>query len=336
MRCPRLSELPPPPPGKTGWPWTEESPQLPDLMPDGRLWPRISIVTPSYNQGVFLEETIRSVLLQGYPNVEYIIFDGYSFDHSVEVIKKYSEWLSLWVSEPDRGQTDAINKGFSKASGQIYGYLNSDDLYDSGILHAVANSFALSPEPNKHWVVSHVLDFCDQNKRLVIPPPDLELIHWVARRVSVHQPGTFWAAALYKEIKGFDENYKCAFDRKFFMEIIARGYMPQVLGRVGAYFRVHQASKTGLELERSPDGSIFVEEFIRISHEFMPRLRDEEQVAVRQYFRQQTMSRILRSINCGGRTGGKAILEFAFRSLGEFPSSIVTRFFWGAVRRLLW
>jgi cellulose synthase/poly-beta-1,6-N-acetylglucosamine synthase-like glycosyltransferase len=113
MRCPTLIELPPPPPGKTGWPWTEESPQLPDTMPDGRPWPRVSIVTPSYNQGEFIEETNRSVLLQGHSNLEYIIIGGGSTDNSVDTIHKYEKWLAYWVSEPDRGQADAINPNFA-------------------------------------------------------------------------------------------------------------------------------------------------------------------------------------------------------------------------------
>ncbi|MGA1791069.1 MAG: glycosyltransferase family 2 protein [bacterium] len=102
---------------------------MPDIMPDGTPWPKISIITPSYNQAAFIEETIRSVLLQGYPNLEYIIMDGGSSDHSVEIIKRYENYLACWVSERDRGQTDAINKGFAAASGRIMAWINSDDLY---------------------------------------------------------------------------------------------------------------------------------------------------------------------------------------------------------------
>lgn len=129
-----LEELPPLPPGKIGWPWTKESRQLPDTMPDSRPWPRISIVTPSFNQGRYIEETIRSVLLQGYPNLEYIVIDGGSSDNSVGIIKKYEPWLAYWVSEADRGQAHAINKGFQKATGEIFGWLNSDDVYCKGAL----------------------------------------------------------------------------------------------------------------------------------------------------------------------------------------------------------
>ncbi len=108
--------------------------------------PKISIVTPSYSQGKFLENAILSVLEQGYPNLEYIIIDGGSSDESVEIIKKYADRLAYWVSEPDRGQSHAINKGFERATGEIFGWLNSDDWYHPGALQSVAEAFAANPD----------------------------------------------------------------------------------------------------------------------------------------------------------------------------------------------
>lgn len=128
MICPRLAELPSPPSGKTGWPWTEESHRMADNASEGQPWPRISVITPSFNQGEFIEETIRSILLQGYPELEYFILDGGSTDGSVEIIKKYSCWLSYWVSEPDDGQSDAINRGLRMGTGSFATWINSDDL----------------------------------------------------------------------------------------------------------------------------------------------------------------------------------------------------------------
>ena len=141
MRCPTLSQLPPPPTGKTGWPWTEESPQILETGPEGQVYPRISVITPSYNQGSFLEETIRSVLLQGYPDLEYFIMDGNSKDESNEIIRKYEPWLKYWESKPDRGQSHAINKGWARASGDLIAYLNSDDFYFPSTLQTVTEAW---------------------------------------------------------------------------------------------------------------------------------------------------------------------------------------------------
>ncbi|UCC96269.1 MAG: glycosyltransferase [Candidatus Omnitrophota bacterium] len=142
MRCPTVKDLPLPPEGKTGWPWTVESPQEFKSESLSQSLPKMSIVTASYNQGQFIEETIRSVLLQGYPNLEYIIMDGGSSDDSVAIIKKYEKWLAFWMSEKDEGQAAALNKGFSKATGQILGWLNSDDIYQPGALQTMG----------QHWM----------------------------------------------------------------------------------------------------------------------------------------------------------------------------------------
>ena len=121
----------------TGWPWNVEIPQYPATVLDGSPWPKISIITPSVNQAEFVEETIRSVIMQGYPNLEYIIIDGGSTDGSVDIIKKYEENLTYWVSKSDQGQAHAINKGFTKISGDIFGWINSDDMLLPGSLSII-------------------------------------------------------------------------------------------------------------------------------------------------------------------------------------------------------
>ena len=136
-----LNQLPPPPPGKTGWPWTEESEGITQIKPDGTSWPQISIVTPSFNQGEFLEETIRSILLQNYPNLEYVVIDGGSSDNSVEIIKKYEQWITYWVSEKDRSQSHAINKGFERCTGKLVNWICSDDLLCKNALNLFAPTY---------------------------------------------------------------------------------------------------------------------------------------------------------------------------------------------------
>src|SRR6266568_7556231 len=142
MRCPTIAELPPPPIDRVGWPWTEAKDWLPELQPNGQAWPKVTIVTPSYNQGHFLEETIRSVLLQGYPDLEYIVIDGGSTDGSIEIIQRYSKELAHWSSEPDGGPAAGLNKGFRGATGEIFSFLNADDFYLPGAFYRIANIFS--------------------------------------------------------------------------------------------------------------------------------------------------------------------------------------------------
>lgn len=217
---PTLDEMPLPPPDKVGWPWTESCPHLAGTMPNGSSWPRISIVTPSYNQIQFIEETIRSVLLQGYPNLEYIVVDGGSTDGSPETIRRYEPWLAHWVSEPDRGQAHAINKGFALCTGDLLGWINSDDgLLPSALAHLAA-AFRQFPQS---ILLSDVLNV-----------DDVYGLTWLRRQTNVtfealaepgrhnvfwQQPGVYLPRALYQQVGELDETLRYVFDRDWMCRV---------------------------------------------------------------------------------------------------------------------
>lgn len=247
MHCPTLKELPSAPIGKTGWPWIGECPQLPDTMPDGRPWPKISIVTPNYNYGQFIEETIRSVLLQSYPNLEYIIIDAGSDDNSVEIIKKYEKWLAYWVTEIDKGQINAINKGFMYATGDIFCWLNSDDWLERGALKIIAEILS----KGGYWVTGNSL-MIDESYRVIghyIPEVIRTSAYWVelflkGTSVSLPQPSTFWIKDVWLNAGPLDEKYQCSFDHEFFFRVYRKFGQPIIINYNLAFFRSHKNSKT--------------------------------------------------------------------------------------------
>lgn len=195
MVPPRLTDLPPAPPDKTGWPWTVETAPLPPTLPDGRPWPRISIVSPNYNYAHYFEETLRSVLLQGYPDLEYIVIDDGSTDDSVALIERYAPWLAFWRTRPNCGQSCSINEGFAQATGAIWGWLNSDDLFYPGALALVARELACRERTVLVGASTmtdgpHTLHGRDDRRR-----PDWPQIAYDGR--TFPQPSTFWTADLW-------------------------------------------------------------------------------------------------------------------------------------------
>ncbi len=250
MHCPTLTELPPPPPGKTGWPWTEESPQYPEMMFDGSPWPRVSIVTPSYNQAQFIEETIRSVLLQGYPNLEYIIIDGGSTDGSVEIIKKYEPWLAYWVSERDRGQSHAINKGWQRSTGEILAWLNSDDLYTASSVGKAVDALQANPTASLVYSDCFIVDAIGKHLRNWVSQP-FDLATLFSYGTYILQQTTFIRRHVLETVGWLDESLQMIMDTDLFIRIGLIVQSPKVY-LSGTYFakcREHSSSKTKTQSE---------------------------------------------------------------------------------------
>jgi glycosyltransferase involved in cell wall biosynthesis len=243
MNCQKKDKFPPSPSGKTSWPWTEETTPSQDTMPKSLELPKISIVTPSYNQGQFIEETIRSVLLQGYPNLEYIIIDGGSTDNSVEIIKKYEPWLAYWVSEKDNGQSHAINKGWQKATGDIMAYLNSDDTFREGALYHVASYFLRHPDIDMAY--GDVFEI-DENSRMIKPwiCGEFDLDRLIAdSSYYIPQQAAFFKRRVYEKTGPLDEGLYMKMDRDLFIRIGKCGHVKRIPHYL-AHFRTHSAAKT--------------------------------------------------------------------------------------------
>lgn len=234
-----LKDLPEPPPDKIGWPWTTQSKPLPQTMPNGLEWPCLSIVTPSYNQGKFLEATIRSVLLQGYPNLEYIIIDGGSTDCSVDIIKKYEKYLFYWHSRKDRGQGDAINQGLKKSSSEIIGWINSDDVYVKGTFSKIVK--ALYKYPN-YSVVHGNRILINANDQVTgwcyLPPFDPE-----TQRYNVCSETAFWRRSAMQRVGLLNSNLQFAMDLEFFGRLYQHGKFLKLNDYLG-YFRCHPEHKS--------------------------------------------------------------------------------------------
>lgn len=242
-----LKDLPPPPLGKSGWPWTEQRQPLPERMPDGSEWPRISIVTPSYNQSQFIEETIRSVLLQGYPNLEYIIIDGGSTDKSVEIIKKYEQYLAYWVSEADRGQSHALNKGFRRATGVLIGWQNSDDFYHISTFEYAA--IACLSHPNADILYGQTVRVDEQSNYLGnFPFPDSDM-HAMLPYNIVNNQALFWRNKVFQDGQFLDESLHHAMDYEFNWRLKIADYYFLYVPKMSGSFRSQSGGKSTRQSE---------------------------------------------------------------------------------------
>ena len=275
-RCAQLSTLPSPPPGKVGWPWTQEA-----VRSDQATLPRISIVTPSFNQVDYLEETIRSVLLQGYPNLEFMVIDGGSTDGSIDIIKRYDPWIDFWVSQPDKGQSDAINRGWKRSTGDILAYLNSDDIYFPGALNAVAAQAVQFPDVSMLFGDSCVVDETGSIlKNHTLRDVCLEeILSW---RSLLAQPAVFWRHAILKQMGYLDENLQYMMDYDLFIRTAAKADIKHVPRRL-ATMRIHPRTKTISQPYKRIEEAIQVAEtfFTRNPQIGSPRLKDQTISALR-------------------------------------------------------
>lgn len=173
--------------------------------------PKISVIIPSYNQGEYLERTLRSVINQGYENLELIVMDGGSSDASVEILEKYDNKIDYWVSEPDKGQTDALVKGFEKSSGDIQCWLNSDDLHEPDTLRRVAEYFRKHPEADAVFGSTVWIDSNDKPLRVHHEIPFNRFI-WLHTYNYIPGMSMFWKRTIYDRVGGLDVNFNLAMD----------------------------------------------------------------------------------------------------------------------------
>jgi glycosyltransferase involved in cell wall biosynthesis len=205
-------------------------------------YPLVSVITPSYNQGQFIERTILSVLNQDYPRVEYIVVDGASSDGTVEILKKY-DCKIRWVSEPDQGQADAINKGFRMCQGDILAYLNSDDTYCPGAIREAVQALQNNSYISMVYGDYHIIDYEDniiESRREI--HFDFNIFLYVFNYIP--QPTVFFRRSVWEQVGPFDVDLRCVIDTDYWIRVRKRGIEIRHVPFYMANFRLHKDSKT--------------------------------------------------------------------------------------------
>jgi Glycosyl transferase family 2 len=281
--------------------------------------PKLTVITPSFNQGSFIERTIRSVLDQGYPNLEYVIVDGGSTDETVEVIRRYEDRLAWWVSEPDAGQSDAINKGLARTSGEIVAYLNSDDYFLPGAFETVVAALAPSP---RSWLAGGALDVeeGDPPRRLRVwrPKPPSYCEGWPGGRHwwmlipwHVPQPSSFWRRELFDRFGAFRTDMHYAFDAEFMLRLAYEGELPELLPDDFLAVRsVHPEQKTYEMTNSWPE----IHRFVDIN---APRLSPRELTLLR-------TSRVFRGMTPAGWVRWRLMQPLIHYVLGPLKRRLIT------------
>jgi glycosyltransferase involved in cell wall biosynthesis len=319
-------DLPEPPPGRTGWPWTEPPPGATPAPPTGG-WPKISVITPSFNQGHYLEQTIRSVLLQGYPNLEYFVVDGGSRDDSVAVIRKYERWITGWVSEKDRGQPHALMKGLARCTGEWFNWINSDDYLAPGVLFRVATAGV-----GADAVAGACEHFTDAGGRKVLYNRDLnaDRLLYGGTGPNFHQPSLWLRRDRVLACGAIDESLNWAFDWDLAVRYLAAAPRVVYLDAVLSHFRLQPQSKTCSQGER------FVGDHITACRRLLAdpgyaRLHRSARLGLRQF----TWFAYLDRVRADGASSRLSrVATVGAKVLGDFRVRC-SRYTLGAVRRIL-
>jgi glycosyltransferase involved in cell wall biosynthesis len=263
MPSPSLKELPPPAAHRTGWPWTEESPRAAKAMADGRAWPLITIVTPTYNHERYLEETLRSVLLQGYPNLEYIVVNDGSTDGTAEIIERYEPFLAGSIRRANRGQSYSINEGLERASpGGWFNWLNSDDILMPGALRTLAEIIAVAGDAQ--WIAGTGLLMTDDGLLFDVYCPWLSDPTVVGFDVpGFPQDATFVRTDFIRKCGlRLRDDLVNVFDTYFYWQLL-EFERPLLTPAVLSAMRMHEAQKTANAERRTREKREALEPFLR-------------------------------------------------------------------------
>ena len=318
-----LAELPPLPPRKTGWPWTEETNST--IYSNKIDWPKITIVTPSYNQGQFIEETIRSVLLQNYSNLEYIILDAGSSDESVAIIKKYERWLSYWISEKDRGQSQAINKGLSIADGQFWQWINSDDRYFPNVFYKTAEILHASGKDTLYGgVYESTDDGTNKYSRVSFNVSKSSIIdpNSAFNKDYYYKPeATILSVKLSKAVGGFREDFHNLFDGEFMLRYTEECnyiYTDILL----MHYRIHDQTKTIANSQR-------------LHSEYTKMLKENHPVGSIKWFQCLIKEAGFLSTDNQAGKSRRELLQLALQLIITSPYVVISRAYWGLWRKIL-
>lgn len=296
-----------------------------------RSWPSLTVITPTFNAGRYLAETIESVLNQDVPGLEYIIVDGGSTDDTLDVIRRYEKHLACWMSEPDRGQAHAVNKALARACGEFVAEADADDVYLPGALHAALD--LLRGTPGARWVAGGVIGFgTAETPQLEWHLPDVptSLLDCITGHFQAATPGHVWSREMLQAVGGNDESYRYLYDFELFARLLLRGEQCIPLGRPVAAYRFHPASKTVAEGDR------FADEWARIHARYVPLLPFHQRLVAHHRIATMRSGAEYSGAASDLAEGRAADARARFvRAFAAYPPSLFTRNGLGCARRVL-